>query len=263
MNAPATGTRSTAGFTLVEILVGLVLLSAFLTGIYTVVIGTMVAKRTIEESAAVYTAGPEILDLIERDLRAAYTYDVKDGKAFKAQQVSVGGKNVTTLDMITTTNSKVAVEIDNELERSDITEVGYRLKTSDTFPDLLELYRREQLFYDDDLEKGGQYYLVYDRLVSLEIRFFDDPNADNTGENAAPTSSVASTEGYEAWDSADKKGLPQAAKIKLVLGTPPELKRPGDNEERDYVFVRWVLFPTAFDKAPAPANDNNNNNNNR
>ena len=238
--------RSESGFTLIEVLVGLALLSALLGGIYTVAVGSMVAKRTIQESAA----GPEILDLIERDLRAAYISGVKDRRAFKAQKQAVGGADVTILDLVTTTNSKVSVEIDKEWIRSDVTEVGYRMKTSSDFPDFLELYRREQFFFDDEPLAGGQYYLVYDRLISLKLTFFEAPDPNST------SSSRADTEGYEDWDTEDKEGkLPQAVKVVLVLASPPELLRPGAQDEAQYTFVRWVLLPNGFDKEPKATGD--------
>lgn len=245
-------TRSSRGFTLIEVLVGLVLLAAFIGGIYTVVVGSLVAKRKIDETAATYTAGPKILDLIERDLRHVLASGVKDNRFFKAQKQSVGGRDVTTFDMVTTTDSKVAVEVDDELTRSDVTEVGYRLKTSEDEPDMLDLYRREQFLFDDELVKGGQYYLVYDRVRSLKLSFFEDPNTGKT------TSSLAKDEGFEEWDSEDKGVLPQAVKIELVLGPPAVTEGQAVTPDTEYRFVRWVTMPTAFDKAPQATNDQEN-----
>ncbi len=239
-----TRARGPGGFTLMEVLVGIVLLASFLAGVYTVVVGTLVAKRKIGEAAAVYTAGPRILDLVEKDLRAVYFHGVADGRAFKAKRESRAGAEVTDLDMVTTRNSKVSLEIDGRQVRSDVTEVGYRLRDSRDHPGLLELYRREQFFFDDKPTEGGQYYLVYDRVRAFTIDFFERPKEGET------TSSRAKEDGVEAWDAEDKGELPFAARITLVLAPPPELSRGVEDDARQYRFVRWVLLPTAYDLPP-------------
>ena len=245
---PPTGRRA-PGFTLVELLVGITLLALLLTGVYTVAIGTVKAKRLIDETASIYTAGPEILDLIDKDLRGAYFHGVADMKAMKAQRTSIGGTEVTILDLITTTNSKITKEVDDREVRSDVTEVGYRMRRNDEFSSVLELYRREQFFFDDELIKGGEYYLVYDRVRSLTIDFFEQQKEGET------TSSIANKDGKEAWDSKDAKGLPRAARIILELAPPVELGADPEADERFYRFVRWVMLPNAFDKEPPGADD--------
>lgn len=235
--------RPEGGFTIMEITVGIVLLGLLLSGIYTVAIGTLKAKMKIDQLAAVNTAGPKILELVEMDLRGAYMHNVKDSKGLKAQRQSIGGTEVTLLDLITTTNSRLAEEVDDRMVRSDVTEIGYRLRRSDDLPGMLELYRREEFFFDDDPLKGGRYYLVYDRVRSFVIDFYAPPE-DST------TSSIAKEEGVEQWDSEEEKVLPMAAKITLELGPPEEMTSDLENDERSYRFVRWVLFPTAYDAKP-------------
>ena len=242
MTGPRSGER---GLTLIEILVGLVLLSSFIAGIYTVAIGTMQARKKIQEVSAVYTAGSEILDLIEKDLRGAYIHGVKDKKAFAARMNTVNGEKCTVVDLVTTTNSKNYVEVGGEFVRSDVTEVGYRMKESDDFAGFAELYRREQPFFDDDPLKGGEYYLVYDRVVSMYMEFFEKPD-----EDSSSSSSAAEETGEEEWESDAEKGLPFAARITLVLGDPAELADNPEKSDRRRKFIRWVIFPTAYDEEP-------------
>ena len=236
--------RQEHGFTLIEVIVGIALLAAFLTGVYTVAIGSMQAKRRIHEMSAVFTAGPEILDLIERDIRGAYIHGVKDMKAMNAHRESVEGVESTYMDLVTTTNSKVALLDGDRVLRSDVTEVGYRLRGSSEFSGFLELYRREQFFFDDDPVKGGEYFLVYDRVRSLVIDFFEKPEAGTT------SSSVEEEEGQEEWKSETEKALPFAVRITLMLGDPLVGKSQTPDTEREFKFVRWVLFPTAYDESP-------------
>jgi prepilin-type N-terminal cleavage/methylation domain-containing protein len=232
-----------AGFTLVEITAGIVLLGLLLTGVYTVAVGTLRAKNTIDDLSVINTAGPRILDLVEKDLRAAYAHGIKDGKALKAQRQSVAGEEVTIIDLVSTTNSKVTMEVDDRVVRSDVTEVGYRMRRHDDYPRVLELYRREEFFFDDDLLRGGEYYLVYDRMRTLVIDFYEAPDE-------GTTSSISETEGLEEWDSEDKGGFPRAAKITIELAPPDGIGVDLEVDERRFKFVRWVLFPTAYDKKP-------------
>ncbi len=237
--------RRQRGFTLVEVVVAITLLSLLLVGVYTVAVGTMKAKRRIDQSAAIYTAGPAILDLVERDFRSAYFYGVKDMKALKAQRESVSGTECTILDLVTTVRSRNAVEVEDREVRADVTEIGYRLRGSDDNPGCLELYRREQFFFDDDLLRGGDYYLVYDRVKSFTVDFFEQEE-----QEGSVTSSIAQEEGKETWDTVDAKAMPRAARITLELPAPPELSGDPEAEAKIYKFVRWVLFPTADDRAP-------------
>lgn len=244
-----TRVHRTPGFTLIELMVGITLLAVFLSGVYTVAIGTLQAKRMIDETASIYTAGPEILDLLDRDFRGAYFHGVKDMKAMKAQRTSISGTEVTILDLITTTNSKITKEVDDREVRSDITEIGYRLRRNEQFSGLMELYRREQFFFDGEPLKGGDYYLVYDRVKSLTMDFFEQE------EEGKTTSSISSEEGKETWDSEEAEGLPRAVRIILELAPPVELGADMETDERFYRFERWVMLPNAFDKQPAGADD--------
>ena len=65
---------------------------------------------------------------------------IEDLRAFKAQTESRAGIDVTTMDMVTTVDSKVSVDVSGERVRSDVTEVGYRVRESDDYPGVLELF---------------------------------------------------------------------------------------------------------------------------
>ncbi|MCU0727534.1 MAG: hypothetical protein MUE73_17390, partial [Planctomycetes bacterium] len=96
---------------------------------------------------------------------------------------------------------------------------------------------------------GGDYYLVYDRVKSFTVDFYEAPGEEET------VSSIARDEGKETWDSEEAKALPRAARVTVELGPPAEVSDDPSTDERTFRFVRWVLFPTAYDRAPAPKED--------
>jgi len=92
---------------------------------------------------------------------------------------------------------------------------------------------------------------VYDRVVSLVVEFYEKPE-----DNSSSTSSSASDEeGEEEWDSADKKALPYACRITLTVGAPPEMTDNPEEDDARHKFVRWVMFPTAYDEQPKQDGD--------
>jgi len=82
------------------------------------------------------------------------------------------------------------------------------------------------------------------------VEFFEKPE-----EDTSTTSSASDEEGEEEWDSAEKKALPYACRITLILGAPPELADNPEEDETRHKFVRWVMFPTAYDDQPKQDGD--------
>jgi hypothetical protein len=75
----------------------------------------------------------------------------------------------------------------------------------------MELWRREDLFVDDEPFEGGTYERIHDRIRQLEITYLDD--------------SATKAEEQDRWDMAEKKRLPGAVRIDLELQASPELDR--------------------------------------
>ena len=75
--------RDERGLTLIEVLVGLVLLSSFIGGIYTVAIGTMEARKKIQEVAAVGPLFAEPLKLFGKPTTRVENFCASGMDAFR------------------------------------------------------------------------------------------------------------------------------------------------------------------------------------
>ena len=64
--------------------------------------------------------------------------------------------------------------------RSDVHEVGYRLRPNPTDDDFLEIYRREDFGVDDEPFDGGNYTFLHDRVKRFDVQVFteDGPDAE-------------------------------------------------------------------------------------
>jgi hypothetical protein len=125
--------------------------------------------------------------------------------------------------------------------RSDVTEVGYAIRSNGTDK---SLYRREQFGVDQKPYEGGDWFKVVGGVEEFTVEFFEkDPTEE---DDKADVDDAAE----KAWDLKEKKKLPRAARINLALRSKP---KGGDDEAGIvYRFTRWVVFPGADDADPKP-----------
>ena len=199
-------------------------------------------RNALEFQTAPYGIGPPVLALVCEDLRHALVEPYEDFDAFKAEGDTMGGEDTTKLDFVTVVPSRSKVRVDNEWVRSAVCEVGYRMRRSETADGLFALYRREDFGVDDKPLEGGKYYKLCDRVAEFRIDFFEDDPGQPESDDA---------DGELEWDAEDKKGLPYACRVTLVVMPPVEVDDRG-NPVRDVaplVFVRYVNFVQRFDVA--------------
>ena len=67
--------RARAGFTLVEVLLTLLIMSMIMVSLTQILTAARTSRDTIHNIQETQLAGPAILDLVERDLRGLVTYD--------------------------------------------------------------------------------------------------------------------------------------------------------------------------------------------
>jgi prepilin-type N-terminal cleavage/methylation domain-containing protein len=231
------------GFTLVEVLVGALVLGIFISFIYGVVISAFRVRGVIESSTSALASGTMAVDLVARDLENAVILPFKDFDAFKAEDEG----NSTRLTFVTSMDSRRQEEVEGDLLRTDMAETGFAVRQGD---DGLILYRRETFGIDDKPLDGGDWYKVVEGVREFRIQWYaDDPSEENGDEE---------NDALDEWNAKEEKKLPRSAKITLILegnSTNPDAA----GQMLEYTFVRWVVLPGADDALPENAEGGGNN----
>jgi hypothetical protein len=103
----------------------------------------------VDELTESTEAGPRILNLIERDLRGLWTFNVAKNAVFRGRDMDVGGFEADRMDFLTTTDAVGYVLDSHGVPRKPtLCEVGYWFKPNPRFRELKELWRREDPMVD-------------------------------------------------------------------------------------------------------------------
>ncbi len=210
---------SQAGFTLVEVLVVLLIMSGILVTITQVLNSARATRDLIHNINETQMAGPAILDHVERDLRAMFVYDRGPENVLYVEDRTISGFDADTMAFVTSTNSLMLTEDTTgggRFVQGDYGEVGYVLRPNPEAPnDFLEVWRREQFGVDELPFEGGQFAFLHDRVKGFDIQVFSD-----NGEDSEPLDEW----GVDDNDS-EAIGLPARIEITLTLELAPRLVR--------------------------------------
>lgn len=193
-----------AGFTLIEVLLAIGITAGVMTAVGTTFHVMLDAREVVDELTESTEAGPRILNLIERDLRGLWTFNVAKNAVFRGRDMDVGGFEADRLDFLTTTDAVSYVLDSRGMPRKPtLCEVGYWFKPNPRFRELKELWRREDPMVDNDLITQGSFQLVHDRIKSFQVTYYKE-----LGDQAEP---------LLEWDSANDDSLPRRIKVEFVL----------------------------------------------
>ena len=237
MTAASAGpSRREGGFTLIEILVGALVLGIFISFVYGAVVSAFRVRSVVQSTTTALANGTMVVEIVARDLENAFWRPASDFDAFKGEDE---GGDRARVDFLTTTDSRTQQEIEKRMLRSDVTEVGYRTRQGDAG---LVLFRREQFGVDEKPLEGGDWFKVIGGVREFKVEWYaEDPSKDGGDESQAA---------LKEWNTADKKALPRAAKITLVLEAPSTDPEKADTT-REFPFTRWVVLPGADDTPDA------------
>ncbi len=251
MNSPTDRRRaSRAGFTLVEVLITLLIMSGIMVSLAEILTAARTARDTVHNVLETQTAGPAILDLIERDLRGILTYDTTRVRQLRIKNRVVMGFDADSIDFVTNSDSMVLHQLDERFVRADLNEVGYHLRPSPQNDQFLEIYRRESFGVDEEPFDGGVYQYLHDRVKAFDIQVFR-----KDGPDEEPVDHWNTEEGSE------DIGLPARVEITLTLELAPrivhEQLRVAPVDRRTVVYKRIVRLPETLRgdeaKIPIPA----------
>lgn len=197
------------GFSLLEVLISLAIMAMIMTTVMQTVDQTRLAVDAIHNIMETENNGPRIIERMREDLENIAVYDIEEYKVFKGVNRTLLGAEADQMDMIVRSRGRTPVSvpgIDHEVF-APLNEVGYRLRANPLRDDFMELYRREDPLVDDDPFRDGTYTLLYDRIVSLEIRYTKEPDINPLW--------------IDDWDSEVRQTLPFAMDIFMELEVQP------------------------------------------
>jgi type II secretory pathway component PulJ len=224
----------TVGFSLVEVLVALLIVSGIMLALVQLLDATRITRDTIHNIQETQLAGPAIMDLIERDVRALMVYDTAPDRVLRIKDRVVLGHDADRIDFVASTDSVVLNELDHRFLRADCNEVGYVLRINPQDDQFLELYRREDFGVDDEPFDGGAYTFLHDQVKDFDIAVFEEEGPD--------------AESIEDWgDDEEHVGLPLRIEIRLTLELAPRLAHEQlkivSVDKRTVTYTRLIRFP--------------------
>jgi len=229
---PTAQQRKTSGFTLIEVLLAITIMSIMMIGLYTTLNVTLDTGEMIEREVRTARMGPEILDLMEEDLRRAWVVNLAGDVVFRGEDRMIHGFSADSLSLISTVDSTMTQRVGLEEVRSDLVETGYRLRSNPDHPELLELWRRQSYHIDDEPLDDGVYQFLSGRIESLELRYYKDR--------------VLSNEPLEEWDAEEEHALPAMIDIKLTIEVRPRSVdgqgQPRTSDSRIRTYHRVVML---------------------
>jgi type II secretory pathway component PulJ len=239
---PTLGHRG--GFTLAEVLLTLLIMGGIMVSVTQILHAARVSRDTIHYVQETELAGPAILDLVERDLRAVFTFDRPRQAQFRVVNRVMLGLDGDSLDFVTATDSLLLHLHRDQPVVSDVNEVGYRLRPNPLNDDFLEIYRRESPGVDDKPFEGGRFAFLHDRVKVFDVLVFAED-----GPDAEP---------LEDWGQSsdqERQGLPARVEITLVLELaarlPREQLRIVSLDRRTVTYKRIIRLPESLRRSEA------------
>ena len=234
--------RTSAGFTLIEVTVALMLMAMVLTFVYESFALTMRTKQAVEKRADRYQSARIAMQRMEHELQSAYLEpaatapgavngqppqvpqppaqpgltpstpglagESKPHTGMHGISQEADGFPRDRLDFTTLAHYAIAAAGPDD-HQSDHEEVGYFTET-DYKEQRTDLMHREDFTLDDDPTGGGDVFPLMESVKGLNFRYLD-PNTKNWTEE---------------WNSDEKHGLPAAVEVTLYLDNPADSSKP-------------------------------------
>jgi len=225
--------RPRGGFTLVEVLVSLAIVSLLLVGLHSLLDVNLKTQETLERDALLARVGPALLDVVESDLRRVWVLNIEGNRVFEGTSNSIGGRSADEMVFLTTTDSATTHRVGAREVPSDVCETGYRLRRNPDNDDFLELWRRQDYHVDEDPLEDGAYELLHDRIVSFEVRYLE-----RLREGERPE---------EEWVAEDVDELPEAIRIAVELEVLPRVADAAEGARAGQTFTYERVIPMLRD----------------
>lgn len=231
--------RRQSGFTLIEVMIALTIMSLIMVALYKVLDSSLRIGDVLEHEVRASSAGPTALDLIERDLRRAWVLNLQDDKIFRGEDRTLLGEPADSLVFLSTSGSSTTRRVGDHEVGAELCETGYRLRINPELPDVLELWRRQDYHVDDEPLRDGSYELVNDRVIGFDVQYYEDH--------------VLEHEPLDEWDAEERHALPAMIAIHLGLEVGPRIaqedRRSGDLPNPIRWYDRVIMLDASRDLA--------------
>ena len=215
---PGSASRSTRGFTLLELLIAIAVLASISLLIYGAFAGMRQSKDGIQRVGDRYREGRIALGRISRDLQSAYLsghvpINLQNAVVITAF-VATQGTPADRVDF----NSFANQRLDRDSHESDQAEISYFGSPDPAEPGITDLARRVSTLPDLDMQKGGRVEVLATDIDLFELEYLDPTTGQWT----------------ETWDTRQAIGqvnrLPLQIRIVLVLNGGKRSDQGGERE---------------------------------
>jgi len=209
--------RST-GFTLIEILIAVFILSVVMSMVYASYTGTFRIVKSSEYYSEVYNMARITMDRMTKDLEAISPYGQK--LEFISQTSEFGGRDNLEISF----RARAYLSFDETNAPGGMSAIRYRIEEGKE-KNSYALYRDDDPLLQEsvsNLKKAG--FVVCDRVKSVEYRFYDSKGLE-----------------YESWDSRSS-GEMQKDQAPVMVSITLHMVNP-DDEEKPYTFMTRVYIP--------------------
>lgn len=214
------GMHNQGGFTLVECILSIIITSLILGALYGCYAAGLQSWHQGMSRADLYQNGRAALDIMSRDLEAAFLSPNDFGTRFVGEdfQDPETGADMDRLTFIAVNHEPYL----GMTGQSDLTEISYFIDTDPKTPERW-LQRRVDATPDRDPFSGGGVSLLGIRVVALDLRYLGGQD-----------------KWAYMWDS--KRAIPRAVRITLTVEPDPRLARQNQRMLDDYLTLTTTVW---------------------
>jgi len=207
--------RVKRGFTLVEMMLAVALLSIIVTVIYSSFHTLGRIMRRTERTKGAYQAARLVMSRMREDLSCAYFSPTRKNFVFKGEDIE-GIKDDAGADALTFVTTAHVIS-GRDVPEGDLAEVSYYLDEENRGL----LVRREDVSPDSKLEMGGNFDILGKNVVGLNFTYLDGREEPARRAGGTTTDLDKAEEEKKAWkyewDSEQTPYLPRAVKVDLSV----------------------------------------------
>ncbi|MBN1421389.1 MAG: prepilin-type N-terminal cleavage/methylation domain-containing protein [Planctomycetes bacterium] len=210
-------TRRGSGFTLMEVLVTIVIVSLFSSAVYAVFLRAVVDTRSVGQRTAAGRLGQSILRHLEMDLTGCVPSD-EDFPHFLGL---VEADGTARLEFVTATDARSEAGTNP----ADLIRVAYRTTANTDESDLRKLYRTEEDAAGRSVGGEVRAFLLDRRVKEFALEYFDG------------------TAWHDVWSEPD---LPRAVRITIAIDRRLQMIATSSAVNQEFRFVGICTIPAAM-----------------